>query len=200
MWVGRVFLGKCEDFSKIWVSTLLHRLRPVVSWFMTEDYPRPIMELERCFPDESSCRAYLSALRWPDGFVCPCCGGRQGISIRRDLLRCTACRHEASATAGTIFQDSKLPLTVRFRAMWQMASQKNGISAMGLRKVLGLGSYESSFQENRANRRPISLKIISAFATMGCFFIISPETVDLAIITCANGTPETFKEIKRRFV
>ncbi len=137
MWVGRVFLGKCEDFSKIWVSTLLHRLRPVVSWFMTEDYPRPIMELERCFPDESSCRTYLSALRWPDGFVCPCCGGRQGISIRRDLLRCTACRHEASATAGTIFQDSKLPLTVWFRAMWQMASQKNGISAMGLQKSSG---------------------------------------------------------------
>ncbi len=59
---------------------------------------------------------------------------------------------------------------------------------------------KSSFQENRANRRPISLKIVSARATMSCFFTISPETVDLAIITCANGTPETLKEIKRRFV
>jgi transposase-like protein len=47
--------------------------------------------------------------------------------------------------AGTIFQDSKLPLTVWFRAMWQVASQKNGISAMGLQRVLGLGSYKTAW-------------------------------------------------------
>lgn len=103
------------------------------------------MELERRFPDDASCRAYLFHLRWPDGFVCPRCGHRQGFSIRRGLLRCADCRHEASVTAGTIFQDSKLPLTVWFRAMWQMASQKNGISAMGLQGILGLGSYETAW-------------------------------------------------------
>jgi transposase-like protein len=47
--------------------------------------------------------------------------------------------------AGTVFQDSKLPLTVWFRAMWQVASQKNGISAMGLQRVLGLGSYKTAW-------------------------------------------------------
>jgi transposase-like protein len=50
-----------------------------------------------------------------------------------------------SVTAGTIFQDSHLPLTIWFRAMWQIASQKNGISALGLQRVLGLGSYKTAW-------------------------------------------------------
>jgi transposase-like protein/predicted RNA-binding Zn-ribbon protein involved in translation (DUF1610 family) len=112
---------------------------------MAEDYPRTLMELERRFSDESSCRAYLFALRWPQGFVCPNCEGRQGLAIRRNLWRCRDCRQEASVTAGTIFQDSKLPLTVWFRAMWQVTSQKNGVSALGLQRVLGLGSYKTAW-------------------------------------------------------
>ena len=47
--------------------------------------------------------------------------------------------------AGTIFQDSKLPLTIWFRAMWQVTSQKNGISALSLQRVLGLGSYKNAW-------------------------------------------------------
>jgi len=112
---------------------------------MAEDYPRTLMELERRFSDETACRAYLFGLRWPDGFVCPACGGRQSLAIRRDLWRCQACRRETSVTAGTIFQDSKLPLTVWFRAMWQVTSQKNGMSALGLQRVLGLGSYKTAW-------------------------------------------------------
>jgi transposase-like protein len=112
---------------------------------MDEDYPRTLMDFERRFSDESACRAYLFALRWPDGFVCPGCAGRQGLSIRRDLWRCMECRRETSVLAGTIFQDSKLALTVWFRAMWQVASQKNGISALGLQRALGLGSYKTAW-------------------------------------------------------
>lgn len=112
---------------------------------MVEDYPRTLMELERRFSHESACRAYLIALRWPQGVVCPGCGGCQGLPIRRDLWRCRHCRREASVMAGTIFQDSKLPLTVWFRAMWQVTSQKNGISALGLQRVLGLGSYKTAW-------------------------------------------------------
>jgi transposase-like protein len=50
-----------------------------------------------------------------------------------------------SVTAGTVFQDSHLPLTIWFRAMWQITSQKNGISALGLQRVLGLGSYKTAW-------------------------------------------------------
>lgn len=111
---------------------------------MTEDYPRTLLELERRFSAEAGCRAYLFALRWPQGFVCPACSGR-GLAIRRNLWRCENCRRETSVMAGTIFQDSKLPLTIWFRAMWQVTSQKNGISALGLQRVLGLGSYKNAW-------------------------------------------------------
>lgn len=112
---------------------------------MAEDYPRKLMELERRFRDEDTCRAYLFALRWPQGFVCPHCGGDSAWPMVRGLWLCRACRAQVSVTAGTIFQDSKLPLTVWFRAMWQVTSQKNGMSALGLQRVLGLGSYKTAW-------------------------------------------------------
>ena len=112
---------------------------------MTEDYPKALIELERRFSDDVACREYLASLRWPKGFVCPSCGGHQGLTIRRGLWRCQVCRRETSVTAGTIFQDSKLPLVIWFRAIWQVTSQKNGMSALGLQRVLGLGSYKTAW-------------------------------------------------------
>ena len=112
---------------------------------MAEDYPRTLMELERRFSDEAACRFYLFALRWPDGFVCPHCAGDSAWPMARGLWLCGTCRAQVSVTAGTIFQDSKLPLTIWFRAMWQVTSQKNGMSALGLQRVLGLGSYKTAW-------------------------------------------------------
>ena len=111
---------------------------------MTEDYPRTLLELEQRFSDEAECRAYLFALRWPQGFICPMCGAG-GLAVRRDLWRCVQCGRETSVLAGTIFQDSKLPLAVWFRAMWQVTAQKNGVSALGLQRVLGLGNYRTAW-------------------------------------------------------
>lgn len=111
---------------------------------MAEDYPRTLLELERSFTDEAQCREYLFGLRWPQGFVCPVCGA-SGLAIRRNLWRCFQCGRETSVLAGTIFQDSKLPLAVWFRAIWQVASQKNGMSALGLQRVLGLGNYKTAW-------------------------------------------------------
>jgi len=65
--------------------------------------------------------------------------------VRRGLWRCRDCHHEVSVTAGTIFQDSHLPLTTWFRAIWQVTSQKNGVSALSLQRVLGLGSYKTAW-------------------------------------------------------
>ena len=58
---------------------------------------------------------------------------------------CRKCRRQVSILAGTIFQDTHLPLTTWFRAMWHVTSQKNGISALGLQRVLGLGSYKTAW-------------------------------------------------------
>ncbi len=65
--------------------------------------------------------------------------------MRGNLWLCAACRRQVSVTAGTIFQDSHLPLTTWFRAMWFVTSQKNGVSALGLQRVLGLGNYRTAW-------------------------------------------------------
>jgi transposase-like protein len=110
-----------------------------------EDYARTLMEFERRFATDQACREYLFALRWPEGFVCPRCGGRRAWAARRGVWLCAQCRYEASPTAGTIFQDSHLPLTLWFRAIWYVTSQKNGASALGVQRVLGLGSYRTAW-------------------------------------------------------
>ena len=65
--------------------------------------------------------------------------------VRAGLFQCCSCRRQTSATAGTIFQDTRKPLVTWFRAMWYVTSQKNGASALGLQRVLGLGSYETAW-------------------------------------------------------
>ena len=112
---------------------------------MTEDYPRTLLDLEKRFATDQACREYLFALRWPGGFLCPRCGGRAAWGMGRGLWLCGGCRHQVSVTAGTIFQDRKLPLTIWFRAMGHVTSQKNGVSALGLQRVLGLGRYQTAW-------------------------------------------------------
>ena len=112
---------------------------------MTEDYPTNLMALENRFSSDAACREYLETLRWPDGFVCPACGGTQAGRMHRGLWHCRNCERQTSTLAGTVFQDTHLALTVWFRAMWHMTSQKNGISALGLQRVLGLGSYRTAW-------------------------------------------------------
>jgi transposase-like protein len=110
-----------------------------------EDYPRTLQEFEARFSTEAGCRDYLFQLRWPDGFRCSRCGGSKAWTIRATLLQCTGCDHQTSVTAGTLFQDTRKPLIVWFRAMWYVTSQKNGASALGLQRVLGLGSYRTAW-------------------------------------------------------
>ena len=110
-----------------------------------EDYPRNISELEARFSTEEACWAYLFRLRWPEGFRCPRCGGSKAWPFRSVRLECGDCGHQTSVTAGTIFQDTRKPLVLWFRTMWWVTSQKNGTSALGLRRVLGLGSYKTAW-------------------------------------------------------
>lgn len=112
---------------------------------MVEEYPRNVTELEANFGTEEACRAYLARLRWPDGFRCPRCGNGRSWPVRGVLLECAGCGCQTSVTAGTIFQDTRTPLTVWFRAMWWVTTQKNGASALGLQRVLGLKSYETAW-------------------------------------------------------
>lgn len=110
-----------------------------------EDYPQNLLEFETRFSTDDSCREYLFRLRWPEGFVCLRCGGRTGWPGTRDRIICGACRYQASVTAGTLFDRTRKPLRLWFRAMWYVTSQKNGGSAIGLQRMLGLGSYPTAW-------------------------------------------------------
>jgi transposase-like protein len=89
--------------------------------------------------------AFLERLRWSEGFSCPQCQGRRAWRIASGHLKCAACSLKTSVTAGTIFDKTRSPLTSWFAAVWYVTSQKNGVSALGLQRVLGLGSYETAW-------------------------------------------------------
>ncbi len=108
-------------------------------------YPRTLMDFESWFATEEACLDYLIGLRWPDGFVCPACSGGKAWRTERSLFHCGSCGHQASVTAGTVFQGTRKPLCVWFRAMWWVTNQKNGASAKGLQQALGLASYQTAW-------------------------------------------------------
>lgn len=110
-----------------------------------EDYPKTLLELEERFATEEACLEYLFNVRWPQGFRCPQCGHEKAWSTKRSLFHCAHCGFQASVTVGTIFQDTKKPLRLWFRAIWHLTSQKYGANALGLQRVLGLGSYHTAW-------------------------------------------------------
>ena len=112
---------------------------------MEEDYPRNLIEFDTRFSSEEGCRQYLRKLRWPEGFVCPKCRGDEAWTTKRNLLVCARCQYQASLTAGTIFQDTRKPLTVWFKAIWWLTTQKNGASALDLQRILGLRTYYTAW-------------------------------------------------------
>src|SRR5665647_1378358 len=109
------------------------------------EYPMTLEEFEKKFNTEESCRDYLFALRWSNGFECPKCGNNKAWPIGNVLFECSKCNYQTSVIAGTIFQDTHKPLTLWFRAIWWVTAQKNGASALGLQKILGLGSYRTAW-------------------------------------------------------
>jgi len=109
------------------------------------DYPATYQQLLRWFPDNAACLEYLGRLRWEDGFVCPACGGERFWRTGAGLWMCRACQRRTSVTAGTIFHRTRTLMSTWFAAIWFVTSQKNGMSAQGLQRVLGFGSYETAW-------------------------------------------------------
>ena len=110
-----------------------------------ENYPKNIFEFDKLFESEKTCVEYLASIRWPDGFICPKCKGAKYWQTGSGHMMCAICNQRASVKAGTIFQDSRIPLRVWFMSAWWIVGQKNGCSAKGLQRTLGLGSYETAW-------------------------------------------------------
>jgi transposase-like protein len=110
------------------------------------DYPGTWQQFATWFPDDEACAAYLARLRWPDGFRCPACGSADAWRAGGGRWwMCTGCGRKTSVTAGTIFEGTRMPLQTWFTAAWWLTSQKHGMSAMGLQRALGLGSYQTAW-------------------------------------------------------
>ena len=99
-----------------------------------------IQEFRRRFGEEEDCWEYLSRKRWPEGFVCPRCGGgSRGYMKAKQVHECRGCGYQGSVTAGTIFHKTRTPLCDWFWAIYRMSQGKKGISALQLSKEIGVG-------------------------------------------------------------
>ena len=98
------------------------------------------------FSTEEACREYLFEMRWPDGFKCPKCGHVSAWKTKRLQYRCAKCDSQSSVTSGTIFHQTRKPLRLWFQVMWYITNQKYGTNALGLQRVLGLGSYHTAWE------------------------------------------------------
>ncbi len=128
----------------------IHIASPVAG----KDYPSDWNEFLAWFASEAACLSYLERLRWPTGFVCPACScvGEPYRSSRSRLM-CKHCGHQCTITAGTIFEKTRTPLRVWLAAAWYLTSQKQGVNALGLQRVLGLGSYQTAWTMLHRYRR-----------------------------------------------
>lgn len=118
------------------------------------DYPGTWEQFLDWFPDEEVCREYLVRLRWPQGFVCPRCGEACAAhQVSRARLMCRHCRYQGTVTAGTIFDKTRTSLRSWFAAVWYITNQKQGVTALGLQRVLGMGSYQTAWMMLHRLRR-----------------------------------------------
>ena len=104
-----------------------------------------LVKLIEKFGDDAKCRARLTELRWPDGVQCPRCQSKSISTVfERDQYDCNACRYQFSVTSGTIFHDTHLSLTKWFLAIYLMTESKKGMSALQMKRTLGV-AYQTAW-------------------------------------------------------
>lgn len=101
---------------------------------------------QKKFSSDDKCMAHLAKLRWPNGFQCPQCGHDHGYCWKQhDRYECASCHRQTSVTSGTLFHATKLPLTKWFWAIYWMGTDKGGISALRLSKLIGV-TWRSAYR------------------------------------------------------
>lgn len=115
------------------------------------DAPKTLMAAVTYFSDPKVCNEYMKQVKWPDGVItCPKCGADKiGEVATRNLLRCKGCRKMFSYKVDTLFEDSPLPLSKWFVAVWAIANCKNGISSHELGRALGITQKSAWFMLHR---------------------------------------------------
>src|SRR5207302_8061721 len=115
-----------------------------------ERFPDTLVGAIRYFADVDVCRDFVAQLRWPDGPICPRCEAKEiGFISSRSLWRCKACKYEFTVKKGTIFEDSPIPLSKWFPAIWLLTAGKKSRSSHQLAKDLGVTQRTAWFMAHR---------------------------------------------------
>jgi transposase-like protein len=109
------------------------------------EHPKTLREFDRLFASDEACLRFLEKARWGAGFKCQRCEAIDYWVLSTGLRRCRSCRFKNSVKTGTIFESSRLSLKTWFYAIWWVTAQKTGISALGLQRIIGLGSYRTAW-------------------------------------------------------
>src|SRR2546430_2587027 len=103
------------------------------------------------FTDETKAREWLEARVWPDGPICPHCGGTdddvtklEGSKHRPGVYQCNQCREQFTVTVKTVFERSHIPLSKWLAALFLLTASKKGVSAHQIHRSLGI-SYKFSW-------------------------------------------------------
>ena len=111
------------------------------------NFPKTAIEFERRFATEEACRAYWIEARWGGEPACARCGSKRVWAERGGFLfECGDCDHQTSLTSGTLLEKTRKPFKVWFRAVFEISSRRNGISAKELQRILGFGSLQDGVE------------------------------------------------------
>jgi DNA-directed RNA polymerase subunit RPC12/RpoP len=135
-----------------------------------------LIDVCRDFATEEQCIEYMEKMRWPEGVECVACGSKRvskyttneternrknpktgEVEVKRvpgrTIYQCLECKHQFTATVGTLFNDSHLPLSQWFKAVALMCEAKKGISARQVQSHLQIGSYRTAWYLNHRIRK-----------------------------------------------
>jgi transposase-like protein len=105
-----------------------------------------LIDVHTMFSSDMKCRELLARLRWPEGPQCPRCKAAAiELETEKQLFYCKDCDYQFSVTAGTIFNDSHLPLEKWFAATFLLCQAKKGMSACQIQRTLGIGGYKTAW-------------------------------------------------------
>jgi transposase-like protein len=115
-----------------------------------KNLPQTLIEAICYFSDQDVCVQFVAKLRWPDGPICPTCGGTEHSYLTtRRVWKCKACKRQFSVKVGSIFEDSAIPLDKWLAAMWMIANSKNGVSSHKMARSLGITQKSAWFLLHR---------------------------------------------------
>lgn len=147
-----------------------------------------LSDFESEFGTEEQCLHFLTSLRWPDGYRCPRCRYNEAWLLNEKKYKCKNCKYQTTVTAGTVFQDTHLPLTCWFRAAWYISSNAEKATVIGLQKETGIKSYKTAFlvfkKIRYANTFDISSRPLQGTVEVGQPFTpIVSQCVNIAVET-----------------